>query len=62
MEDMGNYFRKWREWRYGDLDSKSFTSIKGAEEEERRLKYFVIFSFLNEIQQFLPFNFPSEMH
>ena len=34
MEDMGSYFRKWREWRNGVLDSKSSTSIKGAEKYE----------------------------
>ena len=31
MEDMGNYFIKWGEWRNIDLGSKSYTSIKGAE-------------------------------
>ena len=31
MEDMGSYFRKWREWRNTDLGNKSSTSIKGAE-------------------------------
>ena len=34
MEDMGSYFRKWREWRNSDLGSKSSTSIKGAEKDE----------------------------
>ena len=29
IEDMDNYFRKWREWRNIDLGSKSFTFIKG---------------------------------
>ena len=28
IEDMGCYFRKWREWRNSDLGSKSPTSIK----------------------------------
>ena len=32
MEDTCSYFRKWREWRNGDLGSKPSTSIKGAEE------------------------------
>ena len=32
MEDMCSYFRKWREWRNGDLGNKPSTSIKGAEE------------------------------
>ena len=36
MEDIGNYFRKWREWKNGDLGSKSSTSIKGAEKDEER--------------------------
>ena len=34
MEDMGNYFKKWREWRNGDLGSKS--SIKGAKEDQAK--------------------------
>ena len=36
MEDMGNYFRKWREWRNRDLGSKSSMSIKRAENDEVR--------------------------
>ena len=36
MKDMDSYFRKWREWRNGDLGSKSSTSIKGAENDEER--------------------------
>ena len=35
MEDMDSYFKKWREWRNRDLSSKSPTSIKGAENEEK---------------------------
>ena len=31
MEDISSYFRKWRDWRNGDLGSKSSMSIKGAE-------------------------------
>ena len=31
---MGTYFRKWREWRNGDLGGKSSTSIKGVENDE----------------------------
>ena len=34
MEDMSSYFKKWREWRNGDLGSKSCTSIKGVENDE----------------------------
>ena len=34
MEDMGSYFRKWRECTNGDLGSKSSTSIKGAEKDD----------------------------
>ena len=34
MEDMGNYIRKWREWRNTDFGNKSSTSIKGAYEDE----------------------------
>ena len=34
MKDMGSYFIKWREWRNGDLSSKSSTSIKRAEKDE----------------------------
>ena len=33
MEDMDNYFRKWREWRNLDLGSMSSMSIKGEEKE-----------------------------
>ena len=36
MEDMDNYFRKWREWRNGDLGSKSSTSINGEKKDEVR--------------------------
>ena len=36
MEDIDNYFRKWREWRNGDLGGKSSTSVKGAEKDEER--------------------------
>ena len=28
MEDIGGYFKKWREWRNTNLDNKSSTSIK----------------------------------
>ena len=28
MEDMDSYFRKYREWRNGDLGNKSSMSIK----------------------------------
>ena len=34
MEDMGSYFRKWREWRNSDLGSKSSMSIKRAKNDE----------------------------
>ena len=34
MEDMGSYFRKWREWRNTDMGNKSSTSIKGAENDD----------------------------
>ena len=34
MEDIGSYFRKWREWRNIDLSSKSSTPTKGAEMEQ----------------------------
>ena len=34
MEDMGGYFRKWKEWRNIDLSSKSSTFIKGVEKDE----------------------------
>ena len=34
MKDMDGYFRKWREWRNTDLGSKSYTSIKGVENDE----------------------------
>ena len=33
MEDMSSYFKKWREWRNGDLDNKSSTSIKRADND-----------------------------
>ena len=36
MGDMGSYFKKGREWRNLDLDSKSSTSIKGGEKDEAR--------------------------
>ena len=36
MEDMGSYFRKWREWRNTELGSKSSTSIKGVGKDEER--------------------------
>ena len=36
MEDMDNYFRRWREWRNTDLDNKSSMSIKGAKNDEKR--------------------------
>ena len=36
MEDMGSYFRKWREWRNGDLGNKSSTPIKGVEEDQAK--------------------------
>ena len=35
-EDMGSYFRKWREWRNTYLGSKSSTSIKEAEKDEAK--------------------------
>ena len=34
MEDMGSYFKKWREWRNTDLCSNSSTYIKGVEKDE----------------------------
>ena len=34
MEDMGNNFKKWREWRNTDLDSKSSMPTKGAEKKK----------------------------
>ena len=34
LEDMGSYFRKWRQWRNTDLGSKFSTSIKGVEKDE----------------------------
>ena len=34
MEDMGNYFRKWREWRNSDLGNKPSKSIKGAKKNQ----------------------------
>ena len=34
MEDMNSYFRKWRDWRNTDLDSKSSMSIKGADNDK----------------------------
>ena len=34
MEDMTSFFRKWREWRNTDFDSKSSMSIKGAEKDK----------------------------
>ena len=36
MEDMGSYFRKWREWRNGNLGNKSSMSIKGAKENQAK--------------------------
>ena len=36
MEDMGSYFKNWREWRNTYLGSKSSTSIKGAEKDEAK--------------------------
>ena len=36
MKDMGSYFRKWREWRNGDLGNKSSMSIKGVEKDEAK--------------------------
>ena len=36
MEDMDSYFRKWREWRNGDLGSNSSMCIKKAEKDEER--------------------------
>ena len=36
MEDMDSYFRKWREWKNGDLGSKSSISIKRADEDGRK--------------------------
>ena len=36
MEDMGSYFRKWREWRNEDLGCKSSTSMKGVEKDEAK--------------------------
>ena len=36
MEDMSSYFKKWREWRNGDLGSKSSTSIKGVEKYQAK--------------------------
>ena len=36
MEDMGSYFKKWREWRNTYLGSKSSTSINGAENDEAK--------------------------
>ena len=36
MEDMDSYFRKLREWRNGDLGSKSSTFIKIAKNDEAR--------------------------
>ena len=36
MEEMGSYFKKWKEWRNRDLGNKSPASIKGAEEEKSR--------------------------
>ena len=36
MEDMGSYFRKWREWRNTDLGSKSSMSIKIVEKDEAK--------------------------
>ena len=36
MEDMRNYFRKWREWRNRDLGNKSSTFVKVIEKDEAR--------------------------
>ena len=36
MEDMGNYFGKWSEWRNTDLVNKSSTSINRAENDEAK--------------------------
>ena len=36
MEDMGSYFRKWREWRNTYLCSNSSTSIKEVEKDETK--------------------------
>ena len=36
MKDMSSYFRKWRDWKNGDLGNKSSTSIKGEEKDEER--------------------------
>ena len=37
MEDMKNYFRKWREWRNIDWGSKFSTSINGAEKDSQSM-------------------------
>ena len=54
MEDMGSYFEKWREWRNRDLGSKSFTLIKGAENDEVRDNQLIYR--LNINQQILAFH------
>ena len=34
MDDMGSYFKKWKEWRNTDFGNKSSMSINGAEKDE----------------------------
>ena len=36
MEDMNDYFRKWKGWRNTNLGSHSSTSKKSAEKDEAR--------------------------
>ena len=38
MEDMDSYFIKWREWKNIDLGNKSSMFIKGAENDETRIR------------------------
>ena len=58
MEDMGSYFRKWREWRNIDLGSKSSTSIEGVGKDEAKHNQSINqqINRLNVNQQTLAFN------